>query len=575
MTVSEHTYTATLPGGEPLSIRGGSVTLDAAAAPHVQSSIEVPIPGTWGTEEIPHPVTPGLTLTVPLWTPDPAALDLIDPRRSPAPRVIVTASSGAQARVFDLGVRDRRIVHRDGVVRLTLASDEALLEDYAPLEEDRTPRTLESSLRAVCNYVLNTVIPGAALEALPGNDADVTAYWSLTNLAVNPALRVNAAGWAAGSGASAVERVLAPVILGLPTLRATAAGTGPMYVHTPASGVRVTPGDVITGSAYIASASAGRPGRILLRFWDQADVAILDSYSPAVTTSTDAAAATRLTHTRVVPPNAATVSVIVNTASNVAGQNHYVSCAMLHEGTELVPFFDGASSGGGYTYAWEDVADTSTSTRTPIVERAPESLIWDAGRNALEFLHPLVQAAGFRLVCDEQRRWTLRAEDYAAPGNVVVRVGVNAIEADEQISRDSGIWFDARVTRYRWKDAKGVEHERIDSFALNTPHSRLTRVDVAAPYPGPGRSEYAVRRAQGVGREVTVTRGSKWDTAAEQPAMVTVPDAPVQAGSVRSVEFNFSTDEMAITLRTREVGAGSIDLLTGSIAALTGSIHDL
>lgn len=179
-----------------------------------------------------------------------------------------------------------------------------------------------------------------------------------------------------------------------------------------------------------------------------------------------------------------------------------------------------------------------------------DAFTWQAGQSALDFLHPLVQVAGYRLVCDEARQWTLRSEDYYADGSTMIRHGVNMIEADETIDRESGIWFDAAVTRHTWTDSGGLEQIRTDSYALTTPYTRLALFERDTPYPGPGFSEYAVRRAQQRGREVTATSVSDWRVNAEQPVTIYLADAPIQTGLTQSVEFDLSTDRMTINTRT-------------------------
>ncbi|MFN3948009.1 hypothetical protein [Microbacterium sp.] len=330
MTVSRHTYSATV-GADQVSVRGGTLTLDAGTVPHVQADLRVPV---------------GL-------------LDALDPRVTP--RVVVTATVrvGAQSRlrIFDLGVRRRPVNHRDGTMSLSLASDEALLDDWRPLADDSTPATFPT-IRGVVNYVLGVVLPDAVLE--PGVDASAT---------------------------------------------------GP--------------------------------------------------------------------------------------------------------------------------------------------EAADDALVWKAGKSAMDFLHPLVQAVGMRLVCDERRAWTLRTENYAGFGEVAtITYGEDLIDGTDTIDRDNALWFDAQVTRYRWTDGAGMQQEAVDSFALRTPHTRANLVEVDAPYPGPGRSAYAVRRAQQRGREVTATKVADWTTAAEQPVIVRLPDTPVQVGSIQRVRFDLSRDEMTIEART-------------------------
>jgi hypothetical protein len=455
----------------------------------------------------------------------------------------------ALTRTFDLGIRETAPDRASGKVTLQLASDEAILDDFAQLTDDNGPRAVESSLRGVCNYVLGKI--GAALA--PGAaDANVTAYWALTNLAINPAARVDATGWAAGSGATGVARFTTPTILGLPTIRFTASGTGQAFLNTPVQDVRVTPGQIITASIYMASATTARPARVMLRFKDQGGAIILDSFSDAVNTSTNAAAPTRLSRSRRVPPNATTVSVFINTTVNAATQNHYVSALMLHEGAELVPFFDGSTTnGGGYTYTYEDAPYTSTSTRAPDVERDPESLVWRAGISGMAFLHPLLLAAGLRLVCDEKRVWTLRNAGYRVDGDQAYRYGVNIETAEERLSREGDDWFDAAVYEYAWTGKDGIEQRRLDTFALSGTPTKVLRVEVPnTPYPGKGRAENIVRRAQGRGRTVTASAIPTWTEHTDQTVSVLLEGTAIQTGIAGSVEFNFENDTVTVSSRT-------------------------
>jgi hypothetical protein len=454
-------------------------------------------------------------------------------------------------RTFNLGIRETVPDRAAGTVALQLASDEAILEDFAQLTDDNAPRASESSLRAVCNYVLGKI--GAAL-APGGPDANVTAYWEATNLAVNPAARVDATGWVAGSGASGVARFTSPTILGLPTIRFTATGTGQAFLNTPVQDVRVTPGRLLTASIYMASATTSRPARVMLRFKDQSGAIILDSFSDAVNSSTNAAAPTRLSRTRRVPPNATTVSVYINTTVNAASQNHYVSALMLHEGSELLPFFDGSTTnGGGYTYVYEDAPYTSTSTRTPDVERDPESLVWRAGISGMAFLHPLLLMSGLRLVCDEARVWTLRNSGYRADGDQAYRYGVNIETADERLSREGDDWFDAAVYEYTWTDRDGIAKRRNDTFALSGTPTKVLRVEVPdTPYPGKGRAENIVRRAQGRGRTVSASAIPTWKERTDQTVSVLLEGTPIQTGIAGSVTFDFDEDTVTVSSRTAD-----------------------
>jgi hypothetical protein len=187
---------------------------------------------------------------------------------------------------------------------------------------------------------------------------------------------------------------------------------------------------------------------------------------------------------------------------------------------------------------------------------------------------PLVQANGYRLVCDEAREWTLRSADYVAPGASTFVHGVDLTEASDTLDRES-TWFDGQVTRYRWEDPNGISQERADSWALTGSPTRVNLVEINAPYPGTGRSEYAVRRAQGRGREVVASRVARWDERAEQDVSVLLSGAPTQVGLTDRVEFNLDNDEVTVTTRTSDANPGSIDLLPGTIDSLAGFINDL
>ena len=182
----------------------------------------------------------------------------------------------------------------------------------------------------------------------------------------------------------------------------------------------------------------------------------------------------------------------------------------------------------------------------------PEARIWKAGDSALQFLAPILQASGLRLVCDEQRRWTLRDEDYAAPGMLNVRYGLNFMDGQESIDRDSGIWFEAAIARYRWRDTAGNQQERVDSYTSVTPYTRAETFEFDYPYPGPGFAEYAVRRARGRGREITFTVEPDWTAAAEQTVFAVLEDTPFQVGSIQTLTFDLDAEQMSGTTMTLE-----------------------
>lgn len=538
MTALADAYTATV-GGESLPVQGGELVLDAGRWPHVQGELRIPL----RSEEVM------------------AALDV---RASPPPRVIVQAfRDGMLARTFDLSVRQRSVRRSSSELTLPVASDEALLDDYAPLSDDVAPFDLAGSIREVCDYVLGVAIPGASLAAVPATDADVTPYWRLDNLVTNPKLGIGATGWISevSVGSATAARVTRQTVPGTNVttayrVTAGAGATGWLQARTPP--VRTSPGAWATVSGMYFAAAANRSVLAGVDWYDANGVRIGSSLGEA----TIVAAATGHRPVAVVqaPDGAQTYRPFVRVTNGVASGSWFqVTAMMATAGKWVQPYHDGDTAETAlYSYEWTDAPNASTAVRIPkIAAPDPDAFIWKAGMSAMDFLHPLLQAQGLRLVCDESRTWTIRNAAYLAAGQLALREGVDLIEAEDTISRDAGLWFDARVTRYRWTDASGVQREVIDAWALTTPHTLLNVLDMEAAYPGPGRSEYAVRRAQNRGREVTATTPARWDTAAEQPSTIVLLNAPLQYGQLSSVRFDLDRDEMTVTVTTTEIPSGS------------------
>lgn len=553
MTESTHVYAAVLNDTTTLSVRGGRITLSESAAPHVTAEITIARPAE-------------------------AILADLDTRSSPPPRIkitaLVTVGGVSRPRVFDLTLRDRVASHVPGTVALSLASDEALLLDYAPGVEDREPLARETSARAVVSYVLDQVIPGATIA--PGVDADLTRYWNVTNLIPNPRAAVNYTGWTTGDGASGIDRIAmgspVPAHGAFAVGWAAAAGDSNIIPGVERTDYSVTPGRWYVFTADVAS-SVTSTARAVIQWWS-ANGTVLSSQSFGATRTTDDTAFRRVTVIAQAPPGASHAVPYVNTIGNAGGNLHYATEAMFYEGTILVPYFDPTVTRAGYVITWARDAHASTSTRVAIEERPPDALIWDAGRSAIEFLASLLQSVGLRIVCDESRQWTLRDESYTAEGTLSIRHGINLIDATDTISRTDDNWFDAALTRHTWTDANGNTQTAADVYAP-AGYSKLRVFEKSTPYPGPGFSEYVVRRAQGRGREVSATVVPSWLERAEQATTIVLDGAPTQVGKTSEIRFDLDSDEVTITTRTTDTPIGAIDLLTGTIDSLPGTIDDL
>ncbi|MEV4738540.1 MULTISPECIES: hypothetical protein [unclassified Microbacterium] len=547
MSVSTHVYQAVLKGSpdRALSLVGGSISLDASRRPHVSGSITIAVPSL-------------------------ATLAALDPRMSPAPRIVVTADAtfpwGTQTRSFNLGLRDRTVNLAAGTVTLPLASDEALLADKGPLEDDITPLNYQASLRGLVGYVLDKVIPGATLAA--GADVPVPALAESSNLIRNPRVAVGITDWLTTwtSGGLTPTRQAsggpsyAPTYLAVQASAATVGG----YIYLSEASLAVTPGKLYELSVDVG-ANAGINVQVDAILYDAAGN-IVNFATP--TAITPGASWKRIATTFVAVGNTVKVRprVFIN-GTMPASQYVNVTAWRLSESTgdraaDRLYFDGGFTDTAQYDYGWAQTAHASISTRKPLIASAtPDALTWRAGKDAMSFLSPLVQAAGLRLVCDEQRVWTLRSEGYDAGGALEVRHGVNLIDGSERISRDDREWFDAAVVVYTWTDRNGIRQERTDYYALSPSYTLLRRFEFSTPFPGPGFAEYAVRRAQGRGRQVTVKTVADWNAKAEQGITVVLEGAPTQTGETSVVTFDFDTDEVTLTSRTIDTPPGAWVLL--------------
>lgn len=562
MTRSTHTYTAVLIGlpDVALSVRGGRITLDSGRAPHVQGTLDIAFPAQ-------------------------STLNALDPRLNARIRVTADAvfPTFSQSRTFNLGLRARPTRHRTAVVSLELASDEALLSDYAPLADDLTPYSHQASLRAIVNYALGKAIPGATLAAVPTGNASVATPSDAVNMIPDPSFEGDGSTYVAINCNRDIDTSWAAHGARSVNVWGASSAASCVSIGGDTGGMRL---GLQAGRSYVLSAT----GRVKSAVGGSADpnarrVVVMyrsgtGAYQAAASSAlpTTVGTATRVSVTVTLPATATEAFVrayLGHTVGEVQWDAFRLSEKPIDPTDTATTYFDGGTADTAtYQYDWSGDANKSVSRRTSLIDRAPDTLLWKAGVSALNFVHSLVQAAGYRLVCDETRTWTLRSAEYVAAGNLTFANGVDLVDATDTLSRES-TWFDAQVTRYTWTDPDGTRQERIDSFALTATPTRVNLVEVAAPFPGVGRSEYAVRRAQGRGREVSATKVADWTARAEAPVIVLLDGAATQTGLTESVDFDLDNDEITVTTRTTDTLPGSIDLLGGTIDSLVGMIDAL
>ncbi|QEO08884.1 hypothetical protein [Protaetiibacter larvae] len=183
-------------------------------------------------------------------------------------------------------------------------------------------------------------------------------------------------------------------------------------------------------------------------------------------------------------------------------------------------------------------ADADFTITDPV--RDADTLKREPGERAWDFLSSLVEAAGLRLFCDEQRVWRLvDPATYALEGSVRIAAAHNATAARDRIDlaeASTGPGFaETIVVRYRWTDSLGVQQTVYE--AAGAPHGIGRLIEVTRPYPGPGAAQSALRRAEGKGRTLDPEALTDLTATPGMTVVATIPGTPTQVGIVSSVEF--------------------------------------
>lgn len=175
-----------------------------------------------------------------------------------------------------------------------------------------------------------------------------------------------------------------------------------------------------------------------------------------------------------------------------------------------------------------------------------DAVAWEPGTSAWDYLQPLVNAAGLRLWCDEQRRWRLTKPLAPVEGGLFLDTSTLE-QADDEVSRNDA-WYDAVIVTYRWRDSAGVDHVRHD-IAGEASYTRSLAVQYDRPWPGDGAAEALLTRAQARGHLMSGTLVSDYGVTPGQVLSLTLPSTPIQAGMLSRVTWNLDGDSMTIISR--------------------------
>lgn len=526
MSVDTHTIEAGIIGGSDLAVKSALITLDDGWSPYAQAELTLPV--TVDVDDL---------------------LTELDCRTSPPPRVLVELDRSGlvpSSRDLNLTVRSRRIDHVRGEIVVKLASDEALLQDYA-LIAGALVNPGGTSVRVAVEYALNKI--GASL-----NDEVIT------NLVRNPKVASATTDWSSLAGAGGTI-TSARITSGGPTAavpafyRVTATSTVPnplyIWVASTAGGVPCSASTAYTASVWVRSNGATQ---VVLRTQDyNASNVSGTAYESSIVTLV------ANTWTR--------ISVKFTTAATAASSRLHVESRSSMPNTRTLEvtgwrlsksesdtvldttYFDGSTTDTTvYDYSWTGTTDASTSKRSrimPDATAATTALDWPPGVSGWDYVNPMVQAANLRLWCDELRVWRLDPASTLQPGLLHISELTNATEAEDEITRDAD-WFDSVVIEYR-SVAAGATVLEYDY--AGAPGTKAKKFEYARAKPGSGAAAALLARAQGRGRVLKLEAVSDYDARPGEALLATLPDTPIQSGLVAAVKWRFPESEMAVESR--------------------------
>lgn len=200
-------------------------------------------------------------------------------------------------------------------------------------------------------------------------------------------------------------------------------------------------------------------------------------------------------------------------------------------------------------------------TEGPWFPSASYGIPWEAGTNAWDFLTPLLESAGARLWCDENRVWRLEAPNTNNSGSITLDSSTNLTGFTDQASRDAD-WYDAVVIKYTWTRTNGTSGIAYDSAMKNyvggAYYSRTysTSRDLGLRsntfVPPTGAAATLLAQVLVLGRSLTPVRSvSDFSAASGASVSATLPDTTVLSGRIASVGWDFANREM--TLSTRNI----------------------
>lgn len=468
-----------------------------------------------------------------------------------------------QTASFDLYLVDRLRDRKADTLTIEATSDDFRLtiRDLIDTDPDESARALQTSLRSIINNRLAGI--GAALDASPSTDFDLTRAIRAGNFARNPKAKVNGNDWS-WNGPGTYSRQTSGGPSGLPAfLRITGAATAPrhQYGSTGADWLVHNEGEAVIASAWVRCSAAVN---VTVQYLSYNSAGVqLRNVSTVVAIAANTWTRVSITMPLIIFPTANGDVVQINGTRGVAlWQVPTLAAGATFDVTGLrvspvtghldTDYFDPDTADTTY-YSFHEVdvagwlaTGTSTSYRFPMAayDRAVDALDQQPGQSDWDFLHGLVSIPGYRLFCDENAVWRLVDPSAwpVSPDHFDVET-TTAVQFTDRIYLDSPESFDEAVVAY--EDPDTVTYDASDTGTrMKAWRGRLRR-----PYAGIGAA--AAIAARGAGRYLEATFEGLADLDIRPSAEVAYQEAAVDVfnGVVRKCTWDSSTGLSTITPR--------------------------
>jgi len=209
------------------------------------------------------------------------------------------------------------------------------------------------------SYKASSMAPAPTSGGCPGHG--VGGVGAVTNLAINPSAATNATYWSNNIGGTTLTRdslTTRPGSLSSGSIETTfsvgSTASTQLWDGTTTPEVPVTPGDIITISAWVKSSVTGRILQIGDRWRDSSNVQLSVSNGPNITTSTSW---TQVSFTAQTPVGTAFDHISFYFAGT-SGDSWWLDDVMVTKGSTAYNYGDGNSA----NWVWNGTPNNSTST---------------------------------------------------------------------------------------------------------------------------------------------------------------------------------------------------------------------